>query len=146
MTVMKSLSLALCLLLAACAGTDLPPSSIARELAPSGTLRAALAANDPVSREVAGELARRLQVPLAETDFGGAYDVAFMLPEAARAAQLDFTGPYLVLDGRLRVIALRRGRPEAGGYLRDFVADLRASGFVAEAIERRSASARATTP
>jgi len=143
---MKSLSLALCLLLAACAGTDLPPASIARELAPSGTLRAALAANDPVSREVAGELARRLQVPLAETDFGGAYDVAFMLPEAARAAQLDFTGPYLVLDGRLRVIAVRRGRPEASGYLRDFVADLRASGFVAQAIERRSASARATTP
>lgn len=146
MTVMKSLSLALCLLLAACAGADLPPSKVASELAPSGTLRAALAVNDPVSRDVASELARRLQVPLAETDFGGAYDVAFMLPEAARAAQLDFTEPYLVLDGRVRVIAVRRGRPEAGDYLRDFVADLRASGFVAEAIERRSASARATTP
>lgn len=143
---MKSLSIALCLLAVACASGDLPPPQVAHQLAPEGTLRAALATNDPVSHDVARELARRLQVPLVETDFGGAYDIAFMLPEAARAAQLDFTAPYLVLDGRQRVIAVRRGRPEAGDYLRDFVENLRASGFVAKAIERRSASARATTP
>jgi ABC-type amino acid transport substrate-binding protein len=146
MNAMKSLSIALCLLAVACASADLPPPQVAKQLAPDGVLRAALSTRDPVSHDVARELARRLQVPLQETDFGGSYDVAFMLPEAARAAQLDFTGPYMVLDGRPRVIAVRRGREEAGDYLRDFVEDLRASGFVAKAIERRSASARASTP
>jgi hypothetical protein len=141
---MKRLLVVLCLAAAACA--DLPPSQAAKELAPGGRLRAALAANDPVSADVARNLARRLGVRLDATTFGAPFDVAFMLPEAARAAQLDFTAPYIVLDGRPRVIALARGRPAAGDYLRDFLEELEASRFVAEAIERRGVQARASAP
>ena len=136
----------LCLVAVACVTADVPPPQAARELVPLGRLRAALAPDDPVSRDVARELARRLQVRVEATTFDAPFDVAFMLPEAARAAQLDFTEPYIILDGRPQVIALGRGRPEAGEYLRSFVDELQASGFVAAAIERRGAKARASAP
>jgi hypothetical protein len=140
------LFLALCLLAAGCADVPLAPHGVASQLAPGGRLRAALASGDPVSEDVARNLARRLGVRLQTTTFGAPFDVAFMLPEAARAAQLDFTAPYVILDGRPRVIALPRGRPAAGDYLRDFLDELKATGFVAEAIERRGVSARASVP
>jgi hypothetical protein len=136
----------LCLVAAACMTADVPPPEAAKELVPVGRLRAALAPDDPVSRDVARELARRLRVRLEATTFDAPFDVAFTLPEAARAAQLDFTEPYIILDGRPRVIAVARGRPEAGEYLRSFVDELQASGFVASAIERRGAKARASAP
>ena len=136
----------LCLVAAACVTADVPSPEAAKELVPVGRLRAALAADDPVSRDVARELARRLRVRLEATTFDAPFDVAFVVPEAARAAQLDFTEPYMILDGRPQVIALARGRPEAGEYLRGFVDELQASGFVAAAIERRGAKARASAP
>lgn len=134
------------LLIAGCTAADLTPPEVARQLAPTGRLRAALASNDPVSRDVAANLARRLRARLETTTFDAPFDVAFMLPEAARARQLDFTAPYVVLDGRARVIALARGRPAAGDYLREFLEELKASRFVAEAIERRGVQARASAP
>lgn len=136
----------LCLALAACTAADLTPPDVAKQLAPTGRLRAALASSDPVSEDVARNLAKRLRVPLAPTTFGASFDVAFMLPEAARAAQLDSTAPYIILDGRPRVIALARGRPAAGDYLREFLEELKASRFVVEAIERRGIQARASAP
>jgi hypothetical protein len=143
---MKALLLVLCLLLGACAGADIAPQDVVSQLAPTGRLRAAMARDDPIAPELARSLARRLGVPLATTSFDASYDVAFALPEAARAGQLDFTSPYVVLDGRPRVIALPRGRPQAGDYLRDFVDELRDSGAIAEAIERRGARKRASVP
>lgn len=143
---MKKLLAGLCLATAACSTLDAPPAALVNEIAPTGRLRAALAANDTVSRDVARQLARHLQVPLAVTTFGASFDVAFALPEAARAAQLDFTEPYLVVDGRPRVIALPRGRPQAGEYLRDFVEEVKSTGFVAQSIERRGMQARASVP
>jgi len=143
---MKSLVLALCLACAACVTADRPPSDVVSQLTPVGRLRAALAGGDTVSRDVARELARRLRVRLEATTFDAPFDVAFVPPEAARAAQLDFTAPYIILDGRPQVIALPRGRPEAGEYLRDFLDELKASGFVAAAIERNGAPARARAP
>lgn len=134
------------LLVAACVPPGLAPSDVVSELAPAGRLRAAIARNDPVSGAVASELAKRLQVPLERTTFDAPFDLAFMLPEAARARQLDFTEPYLILDGRPRVMAIPRGRPEAGDYLRDFADELKASGFVAAAIDRNGAKARASAP
>lgn len=134
------------LLLAACVPPGLAPSDAVSELAPTGRLRAAIARNDPVSGAIASELAKRLQVPLETTTFDAPFDVAFMLAEAARARQLDFTEPYMILDGRPRVMAIPRGRPEAGDYLRDFADELKASGFVAAAIERNGAKARASAP
>lgn len=143
---MKHWLIALCLLVAGCADVALAPPQVASQLAPNGRLRAALASNDPVSPDVARNLARRLRVRLETTTFSAPFDVAFMLPEAARAAQLDFTAPYIVLDGRPRVIALPRGRPAAGDYLRDFLDELKGSGFVAEAIDRHGLKARASAP
>jgi hypothetical protein len=143
---MKPAVVALCLLAASCASIDLAPESVASELASTGRLRAAMAANDPIAPDVARTLARRLGVPLATTSFDASFDIAFALPEAARAAQLDFTAPYVILDGRPRVIALPRGRVQAGGYLRDFVEELRGSGFIASAIERRGVRNRASVP
>lgn len=143
---MKSIVLALCLLACACAAPGSAPPDIVEALAPSGALRAAIAANDPVSGEVALQLARRLGVPLVKTTFDARYDVAFALPEAARAAQLDFTAPYLVLDGRPRVIAIARGREQAADYVRAFLEEMKASGVVAQAIEHNGARARASVP
>lgn len=143
---MRALLLVLCLLVGACAGADIAPQDVVSQLAPTGRLRAAMARDDPLAPELARSLARRLGVPLATTSFDAPFDVAFALPEAARAAQLDFTSPYVVLDGRPRVIALPRGRPQAGDYLRDFVDELRDSGAIAEAIERRGAGKRASAP
>lgn len=139
-------ALALCLPAAGCVTADRPPAEAIRQLAPVGRLRAALADGDVVSRDVARELARRLGVRVEPTTFDSPYDVAFIVPEAARAAQLDFTSPYLVLDGRPKVIALGRGRPEASEYLRGFLDELKASGFVAAAIERRGVQNRASAP
>lgn len=142
----RALALLLMLAAASCVTPGTAPRDVVSELAPNGSLRAAIAANDPVSLDVARELAKRLGVPLLETTFDAPFDIAFALPEAARARQLDFTAPYLVLDERPRVIAVARGRPKAGDYLRDFVEELRASGFVATAIDRHGAKARASAP
>ena len=143
---MKRLLLAFCLLACACATPGSAPQDIVEALAPTGALRAAIASNDPVSPEVARQLARRLGVPLVTTTFDARYDVAFALPEAARAAQLDFTAPYLVLDGRPRVIAVPRGREQAGDFVRAFLDEMKASGVIAEAIQNNGAQARASVP
>jgi polar amino acid transport system substrate-binding protein len=95
-----------------------------RELAPAGRLRAAinfgntvLAQKDPVSGEPRGvsaalarELGRRLGVPV---DFvlydaagkvtaaarSGAWDVAFLAIDPARAADISFTPAYVLIEG-----------------------------------------------
>ncbi|HYM30990.1 MAG TPA: ABC transporter substrate-binding protein [Candidatus Cybelea sp.] len=106
---------------------------ISKELAPSGRLRAAinfgnpvLAQKDPangeprgVSAELARELARRLGVPVAFVTFVGAgqvfealksdaWDVAFLAIDPVRAAGIDFTAPYVVIEGTYVVPAESR--------------------------------------
>ena len=100
------------------------PQNVVRELAPGGTLRAAinfgntvLAQKDPVtgeprgvSAELARELARRLDVPIEFVSFdaagkvfdalaAGAWDVAFMAIDPVRAVGIDFTAPYVLIEG-----------------------------------------------
>jgi len=100
------------------------PSDVVTELAPAGRLRAAinfgnivLAQNDAatgeprgVSVELARELARRLGVPLELVTFdaagkvfdalaAGAWDIAFLAIDPVRAAGIDFTAPYVVIEG-----------------------------------------------
>ncbi len=95
-----------------------------KELAPSGKLRAAinfgnpvLAQKDPatgeprgVSGDLARELARRLGVPIEFVAFEtagkvfdavqhGAWDIAFLAIDPVRAAGIDFTAPYVVIEG-----------------------------------------------
>jgi polar amino acid transport system substrate-binding protein len=98
--------------------------NVAAELAPSGVLRAAincgnivLAQRDPaggeprgVSAELARALSRRLGVPLDYVAFeaagkvvealkAGAWDIAFLAIDPVRAAGIDFTAPYVVIEG-----------------------------------------------
>ena len=97
---------------------------IINELAPNGTLRAAinygntvLAQKDPktgeprgVSVELAHELAWRLQVPLDIVPYdaagkvtadarSNAWDVAFFAIDPKRAEDVEFTAPYVIIEG-----------------------------------------------
>ena len=104
----------------------------AAALAPTGTLRAAINFGNPVlaqrgpdgtargvSAMLATELARRLGVPLAIVPFDsaggvtgaverGAYDVAFLAIDPVRGRGLDFTAPYVLIEGGY---AVRRTSP-----------------------------------
>ena len=103
---------------------DNVPSNVATELAPNGKLRAAInfgnsvlaqrdsAGGEPrgVSAELARELARRLRLPIEYVTFDaagkvfdavktGAWDVAFLAIDPVRSAGIEFTGPYVVIEG-----------------------------------------------
>ena len=89
--------LAMLTALGGCAATTTPPSAVVTDLAPTGRLRAAinfgnpvLAQKDPATGEPCG-----ISVDLAR----GAWDVAFLAIEPARAAQIAFTAPYVVIEG-----------------------------------------------
>ncbi len=109
-------------------------------IAPSGTLRIAinfgnpvLAQKDPatgeargISADIARELGRRLDLPVRFVTFDaagkvfaalqeGAWDVAFLAIDPKRAAEIDFTAPYVIIEGSYMV--------PAGSPLRD-VADV----------------------
>ncbi|HEY2230480.1 MAG TPA: ABC transporter substrate-binding protein [Xanthobacteraceae bacterium] len=96
--------------------------------APTGTLRAAinisnivLAQPDPaggtprgITVDLARELARRLGLPIALVVFpsagrmtdaltAGVWDIAFLANEPARAAVIDFSPPYLLIEGTYMV-------------------------------------------
>jgi polar amino acid transport system substrate-binding protein len=98
--------------------------AIVKELAPTGKLRAAinfgnpvLAQKDPatgdargVTGDLARELARRLGVPVEFVAFDtagkvsdsattGIWDICFLAIDPVRAKAIDFTGPYVVIEG-----------------------------------------------
>ncbi len=100
------------------------PADAIRELAPSGKLRAAinfgnpvLAQRDPASGEPRGvsaalgrELACRLGVPIEFVPYeaagqvtaaarSGAWDIAFLAIDPARAVDIAFTPPYVLIEG-----------------------------------------------
>jgi polar amino acid transport system substrate-binding protein len=110
--------------LPSCATVPAVPPGARSELAPTGTLRAAinfgnpvLAQRDPatgdargVSVDLARELGRRLGVPVVLVTFDaagkvfdalktGAWDVAFLAIDPARATEIAFTAPYVVIEG-----------------------------------------------
>jgi polar amino acid transport system substrate-binding protein len=117
-------------LLCSCRAPGLAPSYVRYELAPTGTLRAAinfgnpvLAQRDPVSGEPSGvsvdlarELSWRLNVPVEFIPYeaagkvtaaatSDAWDVAFVAIDPARAAEIDFTAPYVIIEGTYLVPA-----------------------------------------
>ena len=103
----------------------LQPTPMARtELAPSGKLRAAINFGNPilaikdastgapsgVSVDLARELARRLGVPVELVTYeaagkvveglkSGAWDIAFVAIDPARAVDISYTAPYVVIEG-----------------------------------------------
>jgi polar amino acid transport system substrate-binding protein len=101
---------------------------VRRELAPSGTLRVAinygnavLAQKDAqsgeprgVSVDIAKEIGRRLGLPVEFVTFDaagkvfaaiGQWDMAFLAIDPARATQIDFTPPYVIIEGSYMVPA-----------------------------------------
>jgi polar amino acid transport system substrate-binding protein len=117
-------SIVVSVLASACATGGATSRPEAKEIAPKGTLRAAinygnavLAQKDPatgeprgISVDLARELSRRLGVPLEVVPFEaagkvfeaaktGAWDVAFLAADPARAEDISFSAPYLVIDG-----------------------------------------------
>lgn len=112
-------------LLGACATPPPPaPAAVVKELAPGGKLRAAINFGNPVlaqrdaatgeargvSVDLAKELASRLGVPLEMVFYdaagkvtaaakSNAWDVAFVAIDPARATDIDFTAPYVLIEG-----------------------------------------------
>src|SRR5215212_8489380 len=104
------------------------PADAVKEFAPSGKLRAAinlgngvLVQKDKTSGELRGvtielarELAKRASVPLELVEYesagkvfqalkSGAWDIAFLAVEPVRAAEIDFTAPYVLIEGTYMV-------------------------------------------
>ncbi|MBI3714799.1 MAG: ABC transporter substrate-binding protein [Betaproteobacteria bacterium] len=105
----------------------MPPADAVRELAPGGTLRAAINYGNPilanrqadgtpagVSVDLARELAQRLGVKLEVKTYtsagkvtdalkSGEWDIAFYALDPVRAADTGFTKPYVVIEGAYAV-------------------------------------------
>jgi polar amino acid transport system substrate-binding protein len=111
---------------AAYAQTPVPPD-VAKDLAPTGTLRVAINLGngvlaqktasgelDGVSVALARELGKRAGVPVQLIPFeaagkvfealkGGAWDLAFLAIEPVRANEIDFSPPYVLIEGTYMV-------------------------------------------
>jgi polar amino acid transport system substrate-binding protein len=123
-----AISLILAITLTACSTTSMTPSqpspAVVAELAPTGKLRAAinfgnpiLASKDSTTGEVRGvsvdlarELSGRLGVPVELVTYAAAgkvveglkskdWDVAFLAIDPARAVDMDYSAPYVVIEG-----------------------------------------------
>ena len=111
-------------LLLSCATTSQVPVAARSELAPSGKLRAAINFGNPilavkdaatgeprgVSVDLSRELARRLGVPVEFVTYdaagkvveglkAGAWDVAYVAIDPARAVDINYTAAYVVIEG-----------------------------------------------
>ena len=114
-------------MLGACANVIMskaPSPTVVAALAPSGTLRAAINFGNPilatknaatgeargVSVDLARELGRRLGVPVELVTFTaagkvvealklGAWDVGYVAIDPARAVDMDYTAPYVQIEG-----------------------------------------------
>lgn len=114
--------------LASCASQPTVSPELRREFAPSGTLRVGvnfgnpvIAQKDPAGAEPRGvgpslarELARRLGVPIAYVTYDaagkmadavkqGAWDIAFLAVDPRRADEMDFSAPYVQIEGTYMV-------------------------------------------
>src|SRR5258705_9024368 len=97
-------------------------ADVLKDLAPTGTLRASINLGNilqaqgtarnarVIAVELGGELARRLGVPVELACFDGAgkafeamkagkVDIVFLAIEPVRAAEIEFTAPYVIIEG-----------------------------------------------
>src|SRR6186997_851157 len=96
------------------------PPDVLEDLAPTGKLRAAInfgngvlaqkgADGTPqgVSGDLSRELAKRLNVPVEFVTFEaaaqGAWDIGFVAIEPVRAQAIEFTAPYVIIEGTYMV-------------------------------------------
>ena len=127
---MKSLKMAAALIVAALTtGGAIAADDVARkDLAPTGKLRAAINFGNSVlvqkdagtgqptgiTPDLARELGRRLGVPVELVTFEaagkvfdaattGAWDIAFVAVEPVRASVIEFTAPYVIIEGTYMV-------------------------------------------
>jgi polar amino acid transport system substrate-binding protein len=127
--VIRLLVLGVALLVGGCVTQDVVPNDVARDLAPAGRLRAAINYGNPVlaqrgpggeargvSVDLARELARRVGVPLVLVPYDaagkvtadatrGAWDIAFVARDPVRAQDIEFTDPYVIIEGSYLVPA-----------------------------------------
>lgn len=114
----------------ACARTPDVSDAVRADLAPTGTLRAGINYGNPIlaqkdsatgnlrgiTVDLSRELGRRLGVPVELVPYDaagkmtdaletGAWDVAFLAVDPARAEQISFTAPYLEIEGTYLVPA-----------------------------------------
>jgi len=124
MKAIASALIAAAVLTAGCAGPGKEQrAAAAKELAPTGKLRAAINYGNPilaskgpdgkphgVSVDLAREAARRLDVPVELVTFNSAgnavqaiksrdVDLAFVAIDPVRAADMEYTAPYVVIEG-----------------------------------------------
>ena len=113
--------------LSACATSTMtspPPPAVVTDLAPTGKLRAAINFGNPilatkdaatgeargVSVDLSRELAKRLGIPVELVTFAaagkvveglkaGTWDVAYVAIDPARAVDMDYTAPYVQIEG-----------------------------------------------
>jgi polar amino acid transport system substrate-binding protein len=113
--------------------TETISPSVLSDLAPTGKLRVGinygnpvLATRDPTSGDLRGvavdlarELGKRVNLPMELVAFDsagkmfdavkdGAWDMAFLAIDPGRANQIDFTAPYIEIEGTYLVPADRR--------------------------------------
>jgi polar amino acid transport system substrate-binding protein len=124
MTIARQLCVAFAIVMLACGMTATAKADALADLAPTGKLRAAInlgnavlaqkdaATGQPkgVTPDLARELGRRLGVPVELVVFeaagkvfdaakSGAWDIAFIAIEPVRAAEVEFTAPYVIIEG-----------------------------------------------
>ena len=117
-------------LIVACAATPAISPAVRSDIAPNGTLRAAinyanavLAQGSPATGDLRGitvdlarELGRRIGVPVELVPYDaagkmtdavktGAWDIAFLAVDPARAEEISFTAPYVEIEGTYLVPA-----------------------------------------
>ena len=122
---MQHIWLIAALLLGGCVTADVVTPDIVRDIAPNGRLRAAMNygntvlvqhGSEPrgVSPDIARELARRLGMPLDFIPYDaagkvsadatrGVWDIAFLARDPERAKDIQFTAPYVVIEGAYMV-------------------------------------------
>jgi len=121
---MRLAALLVAALVAGCVTADVVPYDVVRDLAPTGKLRAAinfgnpvLAQKDPASGEPRGvsvdlarEVAKRAGIPLEVVPYPAAgqvtadatnnrWDIAFVARDPDRAKDIEFTAPYVIIEG-----------------------------------------------
>jgi len=150
------------LAVAACAPTATSVAPTLRsEAAPTGKLRVGVVSATPqmkgVGVDIGREMASRLGVPaeLVRYESPSAlwsgiarneWDVASLAIDPQRASDMNFTSAYLYLADRPVAVAVPRGRPAAFAFAYDLVEDLKASGFVGEAISREGLAGARVAP